>query len=112
LQLAAPEPVLFVILLMIFFSLPEGRSWNDLRCDRPAGLPARLELRPGGLGRGLLRRGMIKNYRSILRANIRSLAVSLRGVVILPKHVQQRVIADLGRIKLNLHRLRMSGAVR
>jgi len=54
---------------------------------------------------------MIKNYRSILRADVRALAVPRRRVVVRPENVQKFVVADLRWIELHFYDFGMSGLV-
>src|SRR5947209_6871863 len=54
---------------------------------------------------------MVENRGAILRAIIRPLPIASRRIVVLPKHVEQVVIGDLGRIVLDLHNLRVAGPV-
>src|SRR5215469_5089221 len=54
---------------------------------------------------------MIENCRTVLCSPVRPLAVQLRGIVILPKHLEQILIGNLGRVVLNLDRFGVSGAI-
>src|SRR5579864_999695 len=54
---------------------------------------------------------MIENRGSVLRAPVRTLAVDLRRIVVLPENFKQVGIADLGRVIVDFHRLGVSGAV-
>src|SRR4029079_8506354 len=81
--------------LMILFSVPERWSRFDLRHNWAIKPAAFLQFFSCSVGGCLLLRGMIKNHRSILRANIGSLPVQRRGVVVGPENIQKFVIADL-----------------
>src|SRR4051812_20946420 len=54
---------------------------------------------------------MVKNHRAILIANVRSLAIQCRWVVIRPENIQQPIVTDDGRIEFHLHHFGVSGAV-
>ena len=49
--------------------------------------------------------------RAVLAADVRALAVPLRGVVRAPKQVEQRVVGDLRWVELDLDRLGVAGRV-
>ena len=102
---------LLQVVLMIFFSVPERWSGFDLRHDWAIEPAALRQFFFRSVGGGLLFRGMIKNYRSILRSNIRALPVQRRGVMVRPENIQKVVIADLRRIELHFHDLGVSGFV-
>src|SRR5262245_31260660 len=55
---------------------------------------------------------MIKNYRSILRANVGTLAVQRCWIVVRPENIQKFVITDLRWIELHFHDFGVSGLVR
>src|SRR6266403_3056934 len=48
---------------------------------------------------------MIEDHRTILRADIRTLSIQSRRIMIRPENLQQLFVADFGRIKLYLHDL-------
>src|SRR5213592_3589979 len=54
---------------------------------------------------------MVENRRPILSAEVRALAVQLRGIMILPEDIQQGFVRSLCRIVVNLNCFRMSCAV-
>ena len=83
------------VVLMIFFSAPERWSGFDLRHNWAIEPAALLQFFFRSVGGGLLLRGMIKNHRSILRANIGALPVQRRGVMVQPEQIQKFVVADL-----------------
>ena len=64
-----------------------------------------------GLRRGLLLRRVEEDGGTVLRAPVRSLAVELRGVVVLPEDFQQVCVAHLRRIVLDLNRFGVAGAI-
>src|SRR5262249_16028064 len=102
---------LFQIALVIFFRSPEFRRRLDLRDNRPIELPARREFRLGCFGRSLLFRRMIKNHRAILPADVGTLAIQRRRIVVRPKNVEQLLVTDLRRIELDLDNFSLSGFV-
>jgi hypothetical protein len=83
------------VMLMILFSAPERWSGFDVRHNWAIEPAALLQFFFRSVGGGLLLRGMIKNYRSILRPNIRALPVQRSRVMVRPENIQQFVIADL-----------------
>ena len=99
------------VVLMIFFSAPERWSGFDLRHDWAIEPAALLQFFFRSVGGGLLLRGMIKNYRSILHANVGALPVQRGRVMVRPEKIQKFVIADLRRIELHFHDLGVSGLV-
>src|SRR3954469_12565060 len=54
---------------------------------------------------------MVENCRAVLRSEVRTLAVQLRGIVILPKGIQQNFIGNLFGLVANLNRFSMPRAV-
>ena len=99
------------VMLMILFGGPKRRSGFDLRHNWPIEPAALLQFFFRAIGGGLLLRRMIKNHRSILRANIRALPVEGCGVMVRPEDIQKFIIADLCRIELHLHDLSVSGLI-
>jgi len=99
------------VALMIFFSAPERWRRFDLRHDSAIEPPALLQFFFRSVSRGLLLRGMIKNHRSILRPDVRSLPVPRSRVVVRPENIQKFVVADLRWIEFHLHDLGMSGLI-
>ena len=83
------------VVLMIFFSAPERWSGFDLRHDWAIEPAALLQFFFRSVGGGLLLRGMIKNYRSILHAHIGALPVQRGGIMVRPEKIQKFVVADL-----------------
>jgi hypothetical protein len=83
------------VMLMILFSAPERGSGFDLRDNWAIETASLLQSFFRSIGGGLLLRGMIKNCRSILFANVGALPVQRCGVVVRPKNVQKFVVAYL-----------------
>jgi hypothetical protein len=82
-------------MLMILFSAPERWGGFHLRHNWAIEPAALLQFFFRSVGGGLLLGRMIKNYRSILRANIGALPVQRCGVMVRPENIQEFVIADL-----------------
>src|SRR5947207_813754 len=99
------------VVLMIFFSAPECWSGFDLRHDWAIEPAALLQFFFQSGSGGLLFRGVIKNYRSILLANIGALPVQRGGIMVRPEKIQKFIIAHLRRIELHFYDLRVSGFV-
>src|SRR6266700_100836 len=99
------------VVLMIFFSVPESWSGFDLRHDWAIEPAALLQFFFRNVGGGLLLRGVIKNYRSILLANIGALPVQRGGVMVRPENIQKLVITGLRWIKFDFHHLGVSGFI-
>src|SRR3989442_891536 len=55
---------------------------------------------------------MEENRRAVLRAEVRPLAIHLRGVMHLPKHIEQLFVIHFCRIKSHLYHFRVPGFVR
>src|SRR6266704_3053771 len=55
---------------------------------------------------------MTENRRAVLRAEVRTLAIHLRRVMHLPKHIQQLSVIHSCRIKSHLYHFRVPGFVR
>jgi len=83
------------VALMIFFTAPKRWSGFDLRHDWAIEPAALLQFFFRSVGGGLLLRGMIKNYRSILLANVWALPVQRGRVMARPEKIQKFVLADL-----------------
>src|SRR5580693_9566951 len=54
---------------------------------------------------------MKENRGAVLRAEVRSLAVHLRGIVCLPEHVEQFFVTHLRGIKRDLYHFRVAGFI-
>src|SRR6516162_7454518 len=115
---AAIEPVeliangiLQVVILMILFGLVERPGWHDRRLDRL--LEALLHRRLRGFRQRPLLLAMIEDRAAVLVAVIAELPILRQRIDVVPKHVEQLVIAHLGRVVDDLHRFGMpSAAVR
>src|SRR5689334_18087705 len=55
---------------------------------------------------------MIENRGAILLAEVRTLAVQLGWIVVLPENIEQIFIGNSGGIVINLDRFRMAGGIR
>ena len=102
------RPFAVVIVLVIPFRWPEGRSLRDVRHDI---VTLRAQLGNQFFGCFALGRRRIENLGAILVADIRSLPVDLRRIVNLEKEPRQPLIGDLRRVERHPHRLGMSRAV-
>src|SRR5262245_26201584 len=87
------------VLLVIFLGPVKGRRGFDLGYDRAVKTAALFQLRALGFGGRFLRRRMIKDNRSILRTDVRSLAVARRRVMVAPENVEQLLIGNFRRIE-------------
>ena len=88
---------------MILFGAPKSRRRFDLRHDWTRKPSALLQLRFGRFRRGFLLRRMVKDYRPVLRSDIRPLPIHSCRIVIGPENIKQFLIPDLGWIELDLH---------
>src|SRR5215468_10068538 len=112
---AAIEPVeliangiLQVVILMILFGLVERPGWDDRRLDRL--LEALLHRRLRGFRQRPLLLAMIEDRAAVLVAVIAELPILRQRIDVVPKRVEQLVIAHLGRVVHDLHRFGMPGA--
>src|SRR5690242_9110421 len=107
---AAREPALLEVALVVVLGAVERRCRRDLGDDRAveAGLHAVAHL---GRDAGLL--GVVEeDRRAVLRADVRSLAVELRGIVQREELLDELLVGDLGRIEVDLHDLGVPRAPR
>src|SRR5689334_5067797 len=109
LNVAVGEAAFFEILLMIFFRAPEFGGGNDLGDDRPG--KTCLRGFPGSPGFHQLFGRVVKNRRAILSADIGTLAIQGRRVVIVPEYFEQVVVADHLRIEGDFDGFRVAGPV-
>src|SRR6266850_2239801 len=109
LNVARLDAALRKILLVILLSTVELRSRSDLRHDGLGKHRLRLFLRRDR--RLLLLRRMEEDRRTILRADVRSLAVKRRGIMHLPECVEQFVVVDARRVERYLHHFGVAGGV-
>src|SRR5579871_5626771 len=99
----------FEISLMVVFRRPEPRRRQNLRDDRARVI---LLLAIARCNRGALLRVTVReDGRAILIADVGSLTIELRGIVNLPKDVQQRLVVDPLRIERNLDGFGVAGRV-
>src|SRR5258707_9750419 len=112
---SAIEPVEFiangilqVVILMILLGLVERTGRQDRRLDRL--LEALLNRRLRGFRQRPLLLAMIEDRAAVLVAVIAELPILRQGIDVMPKHVEQLVIAHLGRVVYDLHRFGMPGA--
>jgi hypothetical protein len=92
-----------VIALVIFLGAVEFRGRHYLRHDRPAEFAGFVEAALRFLGRLPLVLIGLKNDRTVLRAEVRSLPVERRGIVNLPKYFEQLLERHARRVILDLH---------
>src|ERR1700679_3456544 len=102
--MAARQPALFQIPLMVILGAPEGLRRNYLRHDlfrlEAAFGVKRFNLR---LRLGLLLRRVEKDRGAVLRSPVRPLAIHRGRVVKLEKRVQKLPVADLFRIEVDFY---------
>src|SRR6266852_3873980 len=110
--MAGGRAALFQVALVVFFGAIKGTGGGDLRGDRLAEFSAGLPRGFGFFRRGLLFRRVKENCRAILAAEVRALPVHLRGIVHLPKGVQQFLVAQFRWVERDLHHFGVSGFVR
>ena len=110
-DVAGRQAALLQVLLVIIFRPPKCPGRNDLGDDGSAKRVTLGQPLFHGDGRLLLLRGVIKDDRAILRADVGALAVARGRVVVLPKNFEQLLVADPARIVLDLDHLGMAGAV-
>src|SRR4029077_10720721 len=103
---------LFQVALMIIFRAPKFRRRLNLRDDRTIKATAHADFFFGSFGRGFLLEGMIKNYGSILRPDIRTLSIQRGLIVIRRENVEQLTIADWRGIEFELENLCMPSRIR
>ena len=99
------------ISLMILFGPPKFRRRLDLGHNRSIEFSARGKFLLGSFRARFLFGRIIKNHRSILRPNIRALAVHRRRVVVRPENIEELVVTDLSWIKLELDNFGVAGFV-
>src|SRR5258707_9567155 len=112
---SAIEPVEFIangilqiVILMILLGLVEGTGRQDRRLDRL--LEALLNRRLRGFRQRPLLVAMIEARAAVWVAVIGELPILRQGIDVMPKHVEQLVIAHLGGVVYDLHRFGMPGA--
>src|SRR5258708_24151862 len=100
--------ILQVVILMILLGLVERTGRHDRRLDRL--LEALLNRRLRGFRQRPLLVTMIEDRAAVLVAVIAELPILRQGIDVMPKHVEQLVIAHLGWVVYDLHRFGMPGA--
>jgi len=103
LQVAACAAFFHEIFLVVFFCRPKGWCGDDLGSDRVAKAALCVELFFCLLSGFLLGLIVEENNRSVLRSNVRSLAVIGRWIVVFPENFQQFLITDLFRVKNHVY---------
>src|ERR1700733_2287782 len=96
------HPVFFEIALMIIFGRIELGGRSNLGDDGSSQSSALVQPFFRGPGGGLLLGSVKKDRRPILMADVRSLAIHGCRIVYAPKHTEQFVIRDHGRIEFDL----------
>ena len=95
---------------MVVLRLEEGLRGLDQRHDRR--LPVRLLLRLAARGGLALILVVEEDHRAVLVADVPTLAVELRRIVLAPEHVEQLLVRDLVRVVRHLYDLGVTGRVR
>src|SRR5581483_7468258 len=111
-NLAVSDAALFEILLVVVLRFPEGWGRGNLGHHWSGVTATALQVFLGLARRRLLLPIVHEDGGPILRADVRSLAVQRRRIVVLPKDLEQRFITDLGWVVFHLHRLGVAGTVR
>src|SRR5206468_2062760 len=109
--MAGGHAALLQVLLVILFGPIECACRSNLRRDGPFEFAGGFERRPRLLGSYFLFRRMEENRRAVLRAEVWSLAVCLRGIVSLPKNVEQLFVTHFRRIERHLHDFRVASFI-
>ena len=94
-EMAGRGTALFKVALVVFLGSVEGTGWGNFRGYWLTELATALCRGLGFFRGGFLLRGMEKNCGAILRAEVRALAIYLRGVVHFPESVEQLLVAQL-----------------
>src|SRR5262249_15049108 len=100
--------ILQVVILTMLFGLVERPGWHDRRLDRL--LEALLNRRLRGFRQRPLLLAMIEDRAAVLVAVIAELPILRQRIDVVPEHVEQLVIAHLGRVVHDLHRFGVPGA--
>src|SRR5919108_73496 len=107
---AGRAAALLEVLLVVVLGLVEGRRRLDLRHDRRA--PVRLLARLRAQRELLLLLVVEEDDRAVLVADVPSLAVELRRIVLVPEDVEQLFVSDELRVEGHFDDLGMPGRVR
>src|SRR5439155_13189764 len=97
-----------VVVLVVVLGLVEWSGRYNLGLDRL--LEARLIFGLRGLRQALLLVVVVEDRRAVLVAAIAELAVLRERIVVVPEHVEELFVGDLGRVVDDLDRLGMAGA--
>src|ERR1700683_4376647 len=99
--MALREAALFEVLLMILLCSPELGRRDNLRDDGP--LETALDGVARGARFGFLFRRMKENHRTVLRADVRTLAILSGRIMVVPESFEQIVVADDRGVESDLH---------
>src|SRR4030088_527262 len=102
------QPALLEVALVVVFGQIECRGRGNLGHDRLPETAALPELRFRLFGDALLLGCVIEDRGAILSPHVGPLPVERGGIVVLPEHVEQLVVAHFGWIVSDLHDLSMS----
>src|SRR5262249_15103834 len=102
------DGILHVVILMVLFGFVERAGRHDCGLDRL--LEALLNRRLRGFRQRSLLLAMIEDRAAVLVAVIAELPILRQGIDVVPEHVEQLVIAHLGRVVDDLYRFGMPGA--
>lgn len=102
-EMTARNSPFFEVPLVIFLGPVEFRCGNNLSYYRAIETAARLQRLARCLSCRLLFRRVIKDYGSVLRADVGTLAIGRGRIVHIPKCFQKLVVADLPGVEFNQH---------
>src|SRR5262249_58116175 len=102
------DRILHVVILMVLFGFVERAGRHDSGLDRL--LEALLNRRLRGLRQRALLVGMIEDRAAVLVAVVAELPILRQRIDVVPEHVEQLLIAHLGRVVHDLHRFSVAGA--
>src|SRR5438034_1818697 len=111
-EMAGSDAALLQIFLVILFGAVELSCGGDFRRKGPPEFAAGFQSVASLLRNRFLLRRVKENRGAVLSAEIRTLPVHLRGIVDLPKHIQELLVTYLCRVKRHLHYLGMAGFIR
>ena len=103
--------VLLEVALVVVLGAIERSRGNDLGDDRLPVFGALLQALLRGYRRRLLRGRVVENRGAVLGPHVPPLPVQRGRIVFTPEHVEQPIVRDARRVKLDLDRLRVSGLV-
>src|SRR5262245_4639337 len=102
------DRILLVVVLVVLLRHVERSRRHDLGLDRLLEAPGDLGLR--GLRQRPLLLAVIEDRAAVLVAAVAELAILRQRIDVVPEHVEQLLVAHLGRVVDDLDRLGMSGA--